>query len=265
MATAKIDDLQMHYQVMGEGQPLVLIMGLAGTADWWGRAVLRPLARYFRLLIFDNRDAGRTTGPSTPYSIADMADDTARLMDHVGMTRAHVVGMSMGGMIAQELALRHPGQVDRLILGCTTPGFQTGVSPSSEVLGVMTADYRSGPRLRMVRDFARVTLAPGWLASHFYRIPGLIAMMLRNPVRPAAYSRQMAAIGVFDAGERLARIKAPTLVVHGDRDVLLPPENGRILARLIPGAKLVIFPGVAHGLNVENPRLFVSTVRDFLL
>ncbi len=255
----------MRYEVKGEGRPLVMIMGLAGSADWWEPETIRALARDFRVLVFDNRDAGRTKGPEAFYTLRDMAADTVGLMDHVGFGRAHVLGISMGGMIAQELALGYPERVDRLVLGCTTPGMVSGVPARSEVLALLAAGRESRSLLRFARDMARIAFSPGWLARHFWRVPGLVIRAARNPARPEGFVRQMSAIGGFEAGDRLPGLKALTLILHGDRDVLLPPENGRRLAELIPGAKLVWFRGAGHAFNSEQPGLFVKTVREFLL
>ncbi len=265
MPQTKIGDLEIYYELHGRGEPLVMIMGLGADVNAWEPETIRLLARDFRVLVFDNRDAGRTRGPDTPYTIKDMAADTVRLMDHVGFARANVLGVSMGGMIAQELALGHPERVNRLILGCTSPGNQTGVAPSDEVRSVMLADQTGLPAWRLSLQMAKVTLAPGWMLTHFWKLPFLAARTGRYPATPAGYQRQMAAIVGFEAGERLRELKVPTLIVHGDRDILLPPGNADRLAELIPGAEKVVYAGAAHGFTTERPRVFARTVRDFLL
>jgi len=267
MPTARIGDLDMYYELKGQGHPLVMIMGLSGNLEWWEPETVAILARDFRVLLFDNRESGRTRGPASPapYSIQDMAADTVGLMDWVGFARAHVVGISMGGMIAQELALNYADRVDRLVLGCTTPGTQSGEAPPDEVLKVMTASQEGMSRLEVGAQLAKVTLAPGWMLTHFWKLPGLMRRTGRHPIRPDAYARQMGAIGGFEAGRRLANLKMPALVIHGNRDVLLPPGNARRLVDLVPGARLVVYAGAAHGFTTEKPKLFARTVRDFLL
>jgi len=266
MAKAAIDGLEVRYELRGSGPPLVMIMGLSGNLDWWGPESTDPLAEDFRLLLFDNRDAGetRTTAPQGQYSIRDMAEDTLRLMDHVGLDQAHVLGLSMGGMIAQELALAHPDRVDRLVLGCTTPSTPRGVPPSSEVLAEMLAPQEGLSLADLAAKFIKILLTPEWVEDNRNRMPELLDRLARNPIKADAYMRQLAAISRFDALDRLGGIRRPTLVVHGDRDILLPPENGRTLARGIPGARLEIFEGAAHGLNVEQPERFVRVVKEFL-
>jgi len=268
---AKVGDLEVRYRLYGRdnrAHPLVMIMGLGASLDVWEPVTLRLLARDFRVLVFDNRDAGGTVGPPSPapYTIRDMAEDTLRLMDHFGFGRAHVVGVSMGGMIAQELALAHPDRLGRLVLACTTPGFRSGVAPSDAVAQALsTAGRKDVPAWNAALQLARVTLAPGWPVRHFWRLPGLWARTARWPVHPEAYARQLAAIAEFEAGDRLTSLKVPTLVIHGDRDILLPPDNARRLADLIPGARLAILKGAAHGLTTERPVEFARMVRDFLL
>jgi len=267
MPKAQIDGLETRYELKGSGPPLVMIMGLSGNLDWWGPDTIEPLSKDFTLLLFDNRDAGqtRTLGPPAQYCIRDMAEDTVGLMNHVGLDRPHILGLSMGGMVAQELVLAHPDRVDRLVLGCTTPSSSRGVAPAPEVLAEMIAP-REGLTLADLADrLIKVLFTPEWVEANQSRMPELLERLSRDPIRPDAYVRQLTAISGFDALDRLAEISRPTLVVHGDRDILLPAENGRILAREIPGARLEVFEGAAHGLNVEQPERFVRLVREFLL
>ncbi|MCL6581250.1 MAG: alpha/beta hydrolase [Firmicutes bacterium] len=264
MPTVRVGELEMYYEATGIGRPLVMIMGLGANAGWWGSGVIQALSRDFRVIVFDNRDAGRTRGPARLYSIRDMAEDTVGLMDALGLEKACVLGLSMGGMIAQELALGHPERVERLVLGCTTPGLKRGVPPAPGVMRLLAVESR-GPGLRQAFALARATLATSWLLTHLYALPRLWRMALFHPTSPEGYLRQLQAIAEFDASDRLPALRVPTLVLHGTLDVLLPPENGRLLAELIPGARLVLFKGAAHGLNLERPWQFVRAVREFLL
>lgn len=259
MARAKVGPLDMYYELRGQGEPLVMIMGLSATADWWDPPVVDELAKSFRLLMFDNRDAGRTTGLDCAYSIRDMADDTAGLMDHVGIKRAHVMGLSMGGMIAQEFVLSYPERVDRLILGCTTPG-RRGVQPPPEVMaGMMTPDVDV-----LMAALPAVLYTPEWVEAHPVELKAAMPRLTAHPPTIEGFRRQLQAIVGFDTLDRLGAINAPTLVLHGDRDILVPPENGCTLADRIAGAGMVTFPGCAHGFNATLPDLFLATVRGFL-
>ncbi len=263
MAKASVRGLEMYYEVHGDGPPLVMIMGLMANADWWGDSV-KELARDYKVLAFDNRDAGRTTGPETSYSLKDMADDTVGLMNHVGIEKAHVLGASMGGMIAQELALAYPERVNRLVLACTTPGASLGVPAAPEVLAELVADRSTLAPEELAKRLVRVLLSPEWVEANKAVLDEHIATLLRHPISAAGYQRQLMAIMQFDAGPRLGEITAPTLVLHGTKDILVPFENGRILAERIPGARLEAFEGAAHGFTTEQPEKFVSVVREFL-
>ncbi|MEW6032801.1 MAG: alpha/beta fold hydrolase [Bacillota bacterium] len=266
MPKLRVGELDMYYEFRGQGPPLVMIMGLSGHAGWWEPAIVEDLAQDFRLLLFDNRDAGRTTGPPDPgpYTIRDMAADTAGLMERLGLGRAHVLGLSMGGMVAQELALGYPDKVDRLVLGCTTPGLSRGVPPSAEVLVELTAGREGRSLADLAASLLGLLFTAEWVERNSERLPVLLGRLAEYPIRPEAYRRQLAAIASFDPGERLETITTPTLVLHGDRDILVPPENGAVLARAIPGARLVILPGCAHALGYERPDLFTGAVREFL-
>lgn len=268
MARAKLGHLEMHYELSGpeHAPPLVFIMGLGGDSNWWDPGLIKALGRDLRILIFDNRDAGRTTWSVEPhdYTIRDMAEDTVALMDLVGIGKAHVCGMSMGGMIAQELCFNHPNRVDRLILGCTSPGTGKGVPPAPAVMAELLSSREGVSLAELAQRLLRVLFTPEWVAENAARLPLLLARVGEHPISPEGYVRQLTAIAQFAAGDRLAGIERPTLVLHGDRDILLPPENGHILAREIPGAKLVIFEGCAHGFTTEEPNRFVSVVREFL-
>jgi len=262
--TVGVGELEVYYEVTGTGRPLVMIMGLGANAGWWGSGVIQALSRDFRVIVFDNRDAGRTRGPAHPYSIRDMAEDTVGLMDALGLEKACILGLSMGGMIAQELALGHPERVERLVLGCTTPGLKRGVPPAPGVMRLLAVESR-GHSLRHALALAGATVAISWLLTHLHLVPRLWRMTLLHPTSPEGYLRQLQAISEFDVSDRLPTLRVPTLVLHGTLDVLLPPENGRLLAELIPGARLVLFKGAAHGLNLERPRQFIREVREFLL
>ncbi len=263
MAFVELRGLKFYYERAGSGRPLVMIMGLGAHADWWEPEAKEALARDFRILVFDNRDAGRSSQAAGPYTIRDLADDTVALMDHVGIGRAHVVGASMGGMVAQEVALGYPERVDHLILACTTPG-QGGVPPMPQAMAGLTADRSTLTPQQMVELLLAVLYSPGWVARNKDRLPGVMARLGSYPISPAGYMRQLMAIGQFDTLARLGEIKAPTLVLHGTADPLVPVENARILASRIPGARLELFEGSAHGFLSEQPERFMELVRGFL-
>jgi pimeloyl-ACP methyl ester carboxylesterase len=223
-------------------EPLLLIMGLGATLEWWQRLIPILTPRY-RTIVYDNRGVGRSDVPPGPYSITQMAEDAAAVMDAAGIGSAHVFGASMGGMIAQELALHHPSRIRSLILGCTACGGKH-VVPASREVGIAL-----GARNTMTREQAMWTMAPYIFdeGTPRERVAEDIAIRLRAPVGNDGYFAQLAAIRAWEGThDRLASLAMPTLVIHGETDQLVPVENGRIITRAIPHARLVTIPHASH-------------------
>jgi pimeloyl-ACP methyl ester carboxylesterase len=214
--------------------------------------------------MFDNRGAGRTDLSNKEYTIKLFADDTAGLMDALKIPKAHIYGVSMGGMIAQELAINYPERVERLVLCSTNCGRTRSIPASQETLNSL---MRAGSA-PSAEERARTLLPLGCTEDFLQRNAGLVEPMIRQmlkaPTSPEAFQRQARAALSFDAYDRLARIKAPTLVLCGKKDILIPPENGPILAKAIPNAKLVYLEKSAHMLAEEMGEA-VRTVTEFLL
>jgi pimeloyl-ACP methyl ester carboxylesterase len=225
-------------------------MGLGMNATGWWRTV--PVLSGFRVLSFDNRGVGRSERVPGPYTVAEMADDAVSVLDEAGVGSAHVYGISLGGMIAQEVALRHPSRVSALVLGATTAGGENLVPADEDVNAFvrlraqMTAEYAVWASVPI--NYARRTRLEGG-----DRIAQDIAQRLRYPVEAEYYAAQLAAAHGHDA--RVEDIRAPTLVVHGGEDVLIVPENGRRLVAAIPGAKLSLWPGAAHLYFTDEPEI----------
>jgi len=263
MPKVKVNDIKIYYEVHGEGFPLVMIMGLSGNIDWWDPRLIQELSKKFKIVMFDNRGAGRTDVSDRKYSIKLFADDTTGLMDALGISRAHVFGVSMGGMIAQELVLNYPKKVEKLVLCSTNCGDTKSVLASQEILEMLKADKSTfSPE-----EIARATISLLFTEDFIKKNPDLVELsiqqILRAPISNEAFTRQFNATMEFDTYERLSQIKVPTLVLHGKRDVLIPSENGSILAKAIPNAKLVYFEISAHGLIEEMDKV-ISVVLDFL-
>ena len=258
MPTALVNDINMHYEVRGQGEPLLLIAGLGANATLW-EAQIPVFAQEFRVVAFDNRGAGRSDKPAGPYSMALFADDTAALMDFLDIDAAHIYGESMGGMIAQEVALRHPQRVRSLVLGCTIFGGPQAVPPPQESLTVL-ASLATLPPEEAFEQGLRVFYHP----SRSQAMKGPWQTYVQTRTTPEAYQRQLEACIAFVSYERLPQIKAPTLVINGEDDALLPAENSRILAQQIPGAELVLFPDTGHLYFQERPEEADAAVLDFL-
>jgi len=255
----RVNDIEMYYEVKGRGKPLVLIMGLSGNLDWWGPEIVEDLAVHYTLLLFDNRGAGRTDAPEGDYSILQFAGDTVGLMDGLGIDRAHIFGVSMGGMIAQEIALSYPERVDKLVLGCTNCGHKHSVLASQEVLSHLLSPASASPEGLM-----KLLWPDDFIEANRDRIEEFMRRYYMAPIHPAAFMRQMGAIMGFDSYGRLGQINAPTLVITGDRDILVPPENSRILASHIPGAKLEVLEGCGHGFLAQLPEKVCNILKEFL-
>jgi pimeloyl-ACP methyl ester carboxylesterase len=254
---------RMEYETYGGGDPLLLINGLGSDRSEWIFQV-PDFAERFLVITFDNRGAGGSGIPPGPYSTAQMADDAAALLVHLGADRAHVLGVSLGGMIAQEVALRHPDRVRKLVLACTAPGGEGSVRPAPEVLKHFVRSPGGDPE-EEVRRVLPFLYSERYLRDHPEEIEEFVRRRLAGPVCVEGHAAQLAAAMSHSAWERLTTIGAPTLVIAGDGDRVVPTENSRRIAECIPEAKLVILPGAPHRLFAENAEDFNRAVISFLL
>ncbi len=253
---------RMAYDVHGAGFPLLLINGLGSDRrEWIGQ--VPAFARRFKVITFDNRGSGESESPQGPYTTALMADDAAAILSYLGIGKAHVLGASLGGMIAQEVALRHPGVVVRLVLACTSPGGDVSVRPSPEALSAFVR-APGGDREAELRRSIPFLYTERYQAEHPGEIEAFIARRLSAPASVEGYAAQLAAAVGHSAGERLRAIRAPTLVIAGTADRLVPPQNSGRIAERIPGAKLALLPGAPHRLFAENAETFNGEVLSFL-
>jgi 3-oxoadipate enol-lactonase len=263
--TVPANGQELYYELHGEGPPLVLVMGIGYDSSLWTLAQVPVLSTQFQVILVDNRDAGRSSKARQPYKIADMADDLAGLLDALGIQRSHLLGLSMGGMIAQEFALRHGDRLDRLVLA------GTGAAPARSAVDPIqiwswvkandaTGDVFGGQQFvslfstAFLRNHEAVRDTAELLASNPY------------PMSPEAYGRQADAYRQFDALDRLPAITAPTLVVVGEQDLLTPPWIAREVAEAIPGARFEVIrgDGSSHVVPIECPDEFNRLVLDFL-
>lgn len=251
MSVAASDGVDLYYERAGAGPSVLLVMGLGMNATGWWRTI-PVLAQAFTVLSFDNRGVGRSGRPPGPYSVAQMADDAVAVLDAAGVGAAHVYGVSMGGMIAQEMALRRPERVLGLVLAATTPGGAHAVAPDPETL----AFFRR--RGQMPADEAVWASVPYNYAGRTRRDGGQriaedIAQRLRFPIEAQPYVAQLAAALGHDAYERLGEISHDTLVVHGAEDRMVHPDNARLLAERIPAAQLRMWEQTGHLLFTDEP------------
>lgn len=263
--TIAVNGQSIYVEQSGSGPPLLLIMGIGYDSTLWGY-MAPQLAERFRVIVMDNRDSGRSSRAGSPYTIVDMAHDAVGVLDELEVERAHVAGTSMGGFIAQEVAIRYPDRVDRLVLMATSVG-PARVAADPIALWRFVKDNDPTGAV-----FATQQLA--WLFSTpFLRNAELVQATLEqlganpNPMDAAAYGRQADAYSQHDAVDRLGAIAAPTLVITGARDLLTPPWLGRELAGLIPGARMEIIDSesASHALPLEEPDAAVDLMVKFLL
>jgi pimeloyl-ACP methyl ester carboxylesterase len=242
--------VNIYYETVGSGPPVLLISGQGMTLAAWWRTVAE-LSRSFCVLTFDNRDIGRSSPTPWPYVIAQMAEDAVSVLDAAGAQRAHVYGMSLGGMVAQEVALRHPDRVSALVLGSTTAGGSDAILDPWP----MSFFVRAGAMAPEEAEWAAVpyNYSLRTRREHGERIAEDIARRIEHQTDTLAYLHQVAAAATHNAVGRLGSINAPTLVVQGEEDVVMPPLNGRLLAQGIPGAQLKAWPDAAHVYTTDEP------------
>lgn len=261
MPFARNGQLRLHFESTGAGTAVLLVGGLGMTVNAWWRTV-PALARRFRVLRFDNRGQGRSTAAAFPYTVADMADDAVAVLDAAGEPRAHVYGISLGGMVAQEIALRHPDRVRALVLGATTPGgVNTPLDPDAVGFFARLVTMRHEEALWASVPYS---YAERTRRRHAQRIAEDLARRLTEPPGLFAYSHQLAAAATHSTLARLDRIDAPTLVVHGEQDAVVPPTNATLLADAIPAAELELRPDSGHLYGTDDPRVD-ARIERFLL
>lgn len=258
MPEVKVGGITMYYEVHGEGEPLVFING-AGASIEWSYGLIPTYSRDYRLVLFDNRGAGRSDRPEMTYTTEMMSDDVAGLLDAIGIDSAHIRGASMGGMIAQHFALRYPKRVRSLILQSTHCGGPHSTMPQLPDLAPSQTLTPEEPTM----DMLRLCLTPEFIYKNPSVFQQLTAFMVEHPFLHHDTPKHLQALASHDAYERLPEIRVPTLIIAGDADGIIPVENSRVLASRIPGAELAILKNAGHML-VEAAEEADGIVFDFL-
>lgn len=259
--TIDIAGNDLYYERRGAGEPMLLIQGLGGNSLHWGEGFLGGLEESFELILFDNRGAGRSGVLEGDLTIADLARDALGLLDTLEIDKAHVVGISMGGMVAQELVLAAPERVLTLTLGCTYPGGPEAKMTDMEVVGMLAEAVLSGDDERTLRVGYEVMIAAEYGEQEgAYELYSELAGRYRAPI--PVLMAQLAAIVGHDTSDRLGDVTVPTLVIHGTEDRLMDLENGELVARLIPNARLEVLAGSGHMFFWEQPERSAQLVRE---
>jgi pimeloyl-ACP methyl ester carboxylesterase len=265
MPRIKAGSIELNYDTFGNGEPLLLIMGFGMPGIAWLPSL--PMLAGFRCIYFDNRGTGYSDKPDGTYTIEQMADDASNLLRALNIPTAKVFGVSMGGMIAQELTLRHPEQVAKVVLGCTLPG-----GPESKMAAPQVAmKLVEGTRLMASNpDQGLDVILPLLYPEEFARAhpeikPMMLAGMKMMPATPSeTVDRTIAGIMTFNASERLGQIKCPVLIVHGEQDLLIPPSNAALLKRGIPRAEVYMIPNAGHAFQAADPIRIHQRIVQFL-
>jgi pimeloyl-ACP methyl ester carboxylesterase len=238
-------------------------MGLRRNVEWWYRQI-PALSRHFKVIAFDNRGAGRSDKPVMEYSIRLFADDTAGLMEALDISKAHILGISMGGYIAQELALNYPDKVKSLVLGCTGCGGDRAVTMSPERMEKFMANKRLNPE-EILRKDMDIYFSDEYVSQHPEKIEEFVDISMRYYQPADAFFRQFDACLRHDTAGRLDQIEVPTLVMTGDDDPLVPPQNSHVLKELIAGAELSVFAGGRHCFFIEKAGRFNKEAANFFI
>ncbi len=259
----KPDDVALYYEIHGTGAPLLLIAGLGSDGSSWGSVVAKLSAR-FKVITFDNRGAGRSEVPHQGYTVGRMAEDTNRLLDHLKIKKAHVLGHSLGGYVAQELAIAYPERVDRLILASTAA--VSSVRNNALFLKFYNELEEGGDPEAWIRGWVRWLFSPKYLVRKTF-VEAFVKNRVKRPLAGLAHGLkgQIDAIALFDSHDRLDRIKAKTLVMAGKEDILILPGEAETLSQGISGSVFQCLEGAAHCMHIENRGLFVNCVNEFLL
>jgi 3-oxoadipate enol-lactonase len=264
MPQVRVDDVRLHYEVTGSGEPLLMVMGLGGSSAGWAPELVTELGRSFRTIVYDNRGTGQSDKPDVPYSLEMFAGDAVAILDDLGISRAHLFGVSMGGMIAQEIALRYGPRLQTLTLGCTTFGGKNAVPPPPESVRLLTAPRDGLSDEEVIRRGWPLAYTPEYIKTHRAELEATIPRLLVNATPTFIFKRHLDATYGLKTYDRLPQITMPTLVITGAEDVLIPARNSEILAERIPGAKLHIIPSAGHAFFNEARGQFLQEFVPFV-
>ncbi|MBI5966047.1 MAG: alpha/beta fold hydrolase [Chloroflexi bacterium] len=265
MPKAQSNGIELYYEIQGAGQPLVLISGL-GYPLWQWHKMVPFLAEHFQVITFDNRGVGQSDKPAGPYTAQMLAADTAGLLDALGIEKAIIAGHSMGGFIAQAMALDFPQKVAKLILCSTNFGGPHHVPVTAEAMKVLT-DVTSDALTRFKNGLS-VSTAPDWSEKNPEMIEEWVKWRIANPIDPAPYQAQLAiGLGLLTEAaafeDKLPRLNVPTLILFGAHDKVVPPENASLLVEKISGSKVAILPNAGHFFPIEVAEAASRTITDF--
>ena len=259
MNKAFVNGIHICYETLGEGFPIIAISGKDSSMDWWHPDIKASLSAANRLILLDNRGSGRSDAPSEAYGISDMAKDVIGLMDELGIGKAHVLGQSMGGMIAQEIAIEHPERVEKLILCSTACGVKR-LPPTFRMIKWL---FRNPTEFSPQETLDMLYPKP-YMSGNPEEIDAFVQRMRTSPPNPASIAMHRQASKKFDSYERLGRIGAPTLIVHGELDWVFRPMHARVLHRRIADSRLLMYANSGHGVLSQERRKVLEEIHRFM-
>lgn len=264
MPKVKVKDINIYYEVHGNGFPIIMISGVSLCLKIWDKPLIDGFSKQFKVILFDNRGAGQTDIPGGEYTIKMMADDTAGLMDALNIERAHILGFSMGGMIAQEVALNFSQKVEKLILWGAVCGGRKTVPPDLSAYKLLIGAIEDLTPERLAKSTIPLVFTKDFIKNNPEYIDDKIQRFLKCRIPFSSYARQIKAMLNCNTSRRLKKMDIPTLIMQGKKDILVPAKNGEILVELIPRAKLVLFEQSAHAIFPHEPDLFLNVLFEFL-
>jgi pimeloyl-ACP methyl ester carboxylesterase len=262
MGKAKVGDIELSYQLHGTGEPLLLIEGL-GYATWMWYRQLPELSRHYQVIAFDNRGVGDSDKPDLPYTIEMMADDAAGLLKNLGIAKAHVLGVSMGGFIAQAFAARYPEMTGSLILVCTSFGGPGAIPMTQDTLNAMLELRGETPEEKLMAAMSPA-FSPDFIVNNNDQVKQIIQWRLAKSTPRYAWQHQLNAVAKADLAEKAREIAVPTLILTGEEDRVIPAENSKLLQERINSSTLTTIPNTGHLLFIEKYREFNDLVLNFL-
>jgi pimeloyl-ACP methyl ester carboxylesterase len=246
MSKITVGDIDINYKIQGSGSPLLMIMGLRLSLLDWGKKFTDLLAQHYQLILFDNRDAGLTSQSTRPYNIIDMADDAAGLLDALKIPKAHVFGVSMGGAIA----LKYPNKLNKLMLGCTMAGGEC--SQFGDISGVMN------------ENLLDLMFTPTFIQNNHQELEEFTKETTPFHSQDGALQRQLQAFATHNTCDTLLNIKSSTLIITGDKDLVIPPANSDVMFSKLPSAKLEVIADAAHGFSYSHADKTAQLIHSFL-
>ncbi|MFX1235645.1 MAG: alpha/beta fold hydrolase [Promethearchaeota archaeon] len=264
MPKVKIDSTNLYYEIHGNGFPLIMIQGLSENVFWWDIPLIDELSKRFKTILFDNRGVGRSDKLEGDLTIELMATDVVGLMDALHINQAHIVGHSMGGMIAQELSLKFPERIKKLVLYGTSCGGSKAEMPSIETQKILGKLSRKGHTRNLVEEGMNHVFTKKFMEENPDFMVKKVDDILILPTGPTTFKAQMTAWMRYTSCRKLKNMNIPTLILHGKQDIMVPPSNAELLAEKIPRAEIVYFDSNAHLLHSEQPDKFLKVLFKFL-